>query len=174
MARGYIYHIVTDPDNLGNMSASNFYEDIDALCVEFVEDSDPAIAAQNTNSFASMLANSGFLIRPDTDSESQDREVAAFILETGGQHHLDECRKRYFKPLLDALKQEVASMDLDTFVSERCNTYSLKSKINDDYGDAVYLDTTDYGGVLYTMHEFIRGLEPNMVYYVAQNTVLMH
>lgn len=31
--RGYIYHITTDPDNLGLISADDFFEDLDALSI---------------------------------------------------------------------------------------------------------------------------------------------
>lgn len=174
MARGYIYHVVSDPDNLGNMTASNFYNDLDALCVDFTEDSVPETALHNTNCLAKTLEHDGFVIRPDTEAADEGREAAAFVLETKDQADLDACRRRYFKPMLEELKKEVAAMDLDTFSSERCNTYSMTSKINDSYGDAIYLDISECGGTVYTMHEFIRGLNPDTTYYVAQNTVLMH
>lgn len=174
MARGYIYHIVSDPDDLGSMAASDFYDDLDALCVEYTEDSAPETAQHNTNCLARALEQDGFVIRPDTEAADEGREAAAFVLETGDQASLDACRRKYFGPLLAELKKEVAALDLDTFSSDRCNTYSLTSKINDDYGDAVYLNVSEYGSMIYTMHGFIRRLDPNTTYYVAQNTVLMH
>lgn len=173
MARGYIYHITIDPDSLGCIDSGDFFEDLDALSAQYVEDVSPENALVCTSSFDKVLTDKGFRTAPDTEASEDGRETAAFIIETGDLESLTACKMRYFEPLLEALKKEVATLDLATFATYECNSYSLISKINDDYEDVVYLDVGEYGGSTYTMHEFIRQMEPNTTYYVASNVILM-
>lgn len=173
MARGTMFHITNDPDNLGTMCASEFYEDVGSLHVEFVDDDQKEIADQNTECLAKMLEACGFPIFPDDEPANEDYKPAAFIIRTGGDDSLTAAKMRFFQPLLESLKKEVSELDLKTFATAGCNTYSLIYKINDDYSDAVYLETGEYGGSVYTMHEFIRNMDPDATYYVAANTVRM-
>ena len=173
MARGYIFHITTDPDNLGCINASDFFEYLDALSAQYVDDVSPENALVCTNALCKVLENNGFPVVPDTEADEDGRDAAAFIIKTGDPESLAACKMRYFNPLLEALKEEVAALELATFASSECNTYSLTSKINDGYSDMVYLEVGNYGGSTYTMHEFIRQMNPDTTYYVAANVVLM-
>lgn len=173
MARGYIYHITTTPDNLGCIDASDFFENLDALSAQYVEDVSPDNALVCTSALRKELESDGFPIVPDTEADEDGRDTAAFIIKTGNLESLSVCKMRYFEPLLEALKKEVAALELATFASYECGAHSLTSKINDDYGDVVYLEAGNYGGSTYTMHEFIRQMNPDTTYYVAANVVLM-
>lgn len=126
-----------------------------------------------TNSLAKTLAENAFPIVPDTGADEEGREAAAFVIKTGDLENLAACKMRYFEPLLEALKKEVAAIALAKFASYECDTYSLTFKIDDRYDDVVYLDEKSYGGSIYTMHTFIRQMNPNATYYVATNVVRM-
>lgn len=173
MARGHIFHVTTDPYNLGNMNEWDFCENLEALKADYVRNCSEAVSRDNTDWLAQALSDNGFDVLPDAEAEEDEREAAAFIIKTGDTESLTACKMRYFRPLLDALKKEVAALDLKEFATDKCNTYGLTSKINDDFSDAVYLDISGYC-CTYTMHAFIRDMKPDMTYYVAANTVLMH
>ena len=155
MSRGTIFHIVTNPDDIGYMSAEDFYEYTDSLGVDYVEDQDQGQSAVITGRLRQMIADAGFEL---AEIEEEYKADAAFAFRTGTQEEMDAAKQNWFRDDLDALWRKVAELDLKSFACDTGAAYDIKELADDDYGDAVYLDTGT-GPATYTIAAFIRNLE---------------
>lgn len=171
MARGIIYHITTDPEKLGSMSEYNFYDHIESLHAEYVVDRDTYSAQNDLDSLREELKANGFDIQKEILKDAD--EQPAFVIYTGNKERLEKAKMKYFSHCLTQLKDRLETLSLKEFATDTGIVYELSQHINDTYSDAVYLDMGT-GGSTYTMHQFLRNLEENHVYYVSTNTVLMH
>ena len=66
MARGTVYHLSTDPESMGSMDESNFYDSLDRLNVDFVQNENPENSESSITWLRDKLASSGFEIISET------------------------------------------------------------------------------------------------------------
>ncbi len=170
MSRGTMFHVVTDPDCLGAMSESDFYEDLGSLGVDYVQDQDPDRSATATGKLRDLIAGAGFRLAA-AGEEYEDGAAFAFRADTPDE--LDAAKQNWFRDGLEALKRKTAAIDLKTYAADTGAVYDLKQLLDDTDGDAVYLDMGT-GPAVYTLDYFVRNLEHGRTYYVDRVTVYMH
>lgn len=180
MIRGTIYYITADPCPLHAMDESDFYDRVDALEVDYVQNDSAETAAQEIARLRTNLEKAGFgLVLPNGNGEwPGDIEVdacapPAFGFVTDSRDALDTARINWFARDLAELKAKVAALTPREFACDTAAAARIVELTSDTCGDAVYLDMGT-GPALYTVPVFMRNLEPGRTYYVAANTVTMH
>lgn len=170
MSRGVMYHIghETEIGNYVPIDESEFYEEISALGVDYVQNQHPENAKVSVSNLVQRLWAVGFKVKLTTDPDLE----GFYLFQTGSEAELTACKAAYFKSAFESMKQMVNTMSLETFASDGGEEYMLRSLINNKMGDAVY-----YGAYLeevYSLDSFIRKLTPNTGYYIAPETIYMH
>lgn len=172
MARGILYNITTEPDDLGLMNAVLFYERLDELGADYVEDLRGERAKEGLETLKQALKDAGFPIREITAEEKYDI-YAAFTLLPMDEETLLENRKNYFRSRFTAAKKAMEELDETQFATDSAELYNIQMLLDDEYNDAVWLGDENGERVL-TMCSCIRELQPNTTYYVAESTIFMH
>ena len=152
MGRGYCYEITTDKDNILFMGESDLYE-----------------YAQHEFDYASDLGKTesmetarDFAARISSDVEELEGENGRFL----AVRITNEDKLRYFGNRLERARELINSITPEEFATSDC--YELRSLIQDDYGDMVYLNSS-----LYTLDAFVREADPDKTYYIG-NACLIH
>lgn len=167
--RGYIYNIEADPDNLG-ITESQFYEHVDALGADYVQDVDPDQAAQLVKDFAEELRKCGFLVTPFQYEDDLGETRDGFMLETGSMHQLRTAQAAYFGPRMKQLKEAVRDIDPIRFCSDGGYAIELRNMIVNPYADVVH----SQNDTCKDLDDFIRDLVEGEVLYIGPDVVLMH
>lgn len=148
MARGYIFEVAEEKDDLLNITADHFYERLSEFHVDYVSDEiDVDVVTQN---FLEMLQQYGF---------SVDFAEKSFVVTTDG-------KMQYFRSRFAAVQKMITEMTLLTFATSEL--YSLRSLIQDDYSDIV----CDPNGMCHDVDCWIRIADTHK-YYIG-GVVLMH
>ena len=149
MARGYIYEISENKEELFRMDESDFYEKINFEADYF----------SNEN-----LEERSFL------EEKLNPLGIEFVHEKGTDHITfmisEQQKENYFQDRYEKLKKKVNEITLAEFAQGRFD--DIQSLIEDTFDDAMY-----YNYELMTLDTFIRISNPNSKYYLG-NVVLMH
>lgn len=152
MARGNLYELRTDRNDLNTMDESDFYEGCGYIA-EYFENAD---IESNVEYLLTTLQLSGIQTGEEYDEEENVR-YPYFILTQEG-------KETYFKDRFEKAKVMLNQMTLSEFAT---NTYDLIHTIEDDYTDAVYCN-----GCFYDLDYFIRTADVDTKYYIG-NVVLM-
>lgn len=173
MARGIMYHIAETSEAACGMDENYFYDSLDSLCVDFVQNRTQEEAKEDISNLVHALRCAGFTIGSYTGTGPNDEPVPdCATIVTGDEQTLHICKENYFRGKLDALKKAVSDLSLETFAEDTFATYNIRMLCEDTMDDAVYYGET-YEGI-HSLDGFIRRLSPNRVYYIAPETVLMH
>lgn len=172
MARGYIYHLTTDPDDLNSVTADDFEtpELIGADFCETVENS------ENPARIAGLLASAGAVVtRVDANGEDEtdDEVFAGWRVDAMSEAAMTEFRRRFFRNKFERLRALVGALTLDEFAADSPVLTRVESALNERFGDAVALGN-GLGETFKTFDAAIRSLEPGTDYYLSRTCVLMH
>lgn len=172
MARGYIYHLTTDPDDLNSVTADDFEtpELIGADFCETVENS------ENPARIAGLLASAGATVtRVDANGEDEtdDESFAGWRVDAMAPKAMAEFRRRLFRHKFERLRFLVDALTLDEFATDSPTLTRIESALNERFGDAVMLGN-DIGATFKTFDGAIRALAPATNYYLSRTCVLMH
>lgn len=150
MARGKLYEIAENPENLFDMDADTAIERMDMTGVESYQDLD---RKESMKGLLETFREAGVEVVSD---------------ETGTSITFSRDAKcRYFEKRCEEFKETAAQMTLEDFACE--SVTQLKWMLEDDYADAVYIPERD---TFYSMDEFIRQVPVNTRYYIG-NVILM-
>ena len=161
-------------------------EDAASLHLQWVEATDPATSKADLKNLYDLLKSSGFkVIRAgvkasldaffasedgDVYSKTEFKRICSFVLFTGLKRDCDAAKKAYFQMRLDELKEKVAALTLDMFAGvEQFSPYDITSLVDDDYYDVVHMEESGF----MTFDAFIRGLEPERVYFFGAKVMWM-
>ena len=161
MARGMIYHITKQREDLGLMSEDDFYGMTGALGCDYVEDCKDASARNALERLHMALWDAGMKVH------CTGMERCWFSFHTPAD--ISRAKSVYFEEKFKKMKQMADAITPEQFSSDSSEVYRLRMVIEDTFGDMVW-----DGYELHTADRFIRKLEPDTVYYVADNTVYMH
>ena len=164
MARGTLYHISVNPADRNAISQEDLFGHEDEVRIEYFADRNEDESRLDLEIMFEKLRKAGFDV---LDEPGECRLV------TKNWTNLKDCQMAFFKPRLEQLKNTVSKLDLRTFATNRQAALSISDLVDDGSGDAIYLDL-GCGPALYTLHDFIRQLEPNKTYHISDNTILMH
>lgn len=154
MSRGYIYEIATNPEELGCMDESDFYE-MAGNAADFFADVDKEDAAEDAKNFVKMFG------KHSAETEEGSENGGPWFVLT------DDVRRSFFQKRLEELQALVKNMTIDKFALEY--PHELQHTVHNRYGDAVYLNS-----VFYDLDYFIRECAQSGVRYYVGNVVLMH
>lgn len=153
MARGNIYEMSMDIDNVGDVTESNFYEMAGIAC-EFVEDANAETENEKlVQIFKQYGAETGV-------EEDFDGNMRPYIIFT------EEVKINYFKSSFEKFKKLAESCSLEEFSTT--SLYNLRFSILDPYGECVYINDT-----LYEFEQFLRESLTHKKYYLG-NVVWMN
>lgn len=169
MASGFIYNIEEKIENLG-ISESDFYENIGELNVDYVEQVDQLKAKQLMSDFAKRLEIMGFTVTPHSYEDWDTAHHDIYKLETGSAEQVKAIQKAYFGHRLERLEAATKALDAERFCSDVGYAMDLRDLICDASGDVVSSRTD----TIVEMDRFIRYLQPDKVYYLGDDVVLMH
>ena len=146
--RGTIYEISKNPENLGVMDESDFYE-MSGVEFDYVKNEEKVEGASAAETFLHWLKSFGTPISGNS-----------FVLTEMVKEKIFSKNYAKFKELAD-------SMTLREFATS--NLYTLRSCIEDPYGDAVHTEEDAF----LPLERWIREAETDVRYYVG-NCVIMH
>lgn len=155
MARGYIYEISSSPNlyPIRYMDANELiqYHGHEFSCIENITyDKNPN--AYEQSEIIETLKKYGFDIKETINPKDADDVCLCFTAT-------EQAICNYFQPRFNALKQEITALTCEEFITSANN---LQQLIDNQYTDAVYLDTA-----FYTFDEFMRNITPNTTYYIG-------
>lgn len=160
MARGTIYFITKDKDQVIDFGEQDYYDRLDILNVGYVQDEDEESSATSIEMFRDTINKLGAIIwLGERDFGFSFRFNA-----------VSEMQRKYFKPKFEILKEKVANLQLFDVIR---SAPDLNNIINDGYGDVITLGEEAAGSTI-TVDDFIRRVEPGVTYYVYKKTILMH
>ena len=166
VARGIVYHVTHDADAFGGMSASTFYDSMDAMGCDIIDDQAPEDAAESVARLRAALEKAEFTVE---DGPAGGIE----IVTKDNERILDRAKSNWFRKRFNKLKQRVTLMPLHEFATDVLCPSDLKAMISDDHGDKIWYDGGD-GACMYSLDGFIRRMRPGRRYLVAPNTVYIH
>ena len=146
--RGTIYEISKAPENLGLMDESDFYE-MNGVEFDYVKNEEKTEGASAAETFLKWLRSFGTPISGNS-----------FILT-------ETVKEKIFSENYSKFKKLADSMTLREFSTS--NLYTLRSHIEDPYGDAVHTEEDSF----LPLERWIREAETGVRYYVG-NCVIMH
>ena len=146
--RGTIYEISRTPENLGAMDESDFYE-MSGVEFDYVKNEEKTEGTSEAGTFLNWLRSFGAPISGNS-----------FILTKTVKEKIFSENYSKFKKLTD-------NMTLREFSTS--NLYTLRSCIEDPYGDAVHTKEDSF----LPLERWIREAETDVKYYVG-NCVIMH
>lgn len=147
MARGYLYELATEKDNLGNVTESDFYDKC-GVYADYFENL--AFYQTATDELLKCLQSRGI------DVNFEDK---SFILT-------QETQLNYFKSNYQLFMKMAKDLTLEQF-ADPGKAYELSRFITDTYSDAVYINA------FYDFDDFMRDAELDTRYYIG-NVILMH
>lgn len=162
MARGYIYYVTKNKDQDVSFTKEQYYESLDRLGIDYVDDMANEDSADILKMLAEMLYKQGAVVGY---GHSNRDFMFSFVFSDA-----DSMKRNYFEPKLAKLKAEAAALTLENVIrSAPC----LDCITNSNYSDLVAFDdgnaTTDM-----TFDNFIRNLESGVTYYVYRKVILAH
>ncbi len=176
MARGTIFKAAINPTDV-EVFADDFYDYEDELGVDYVADRSPEDSQIALGGLIDSLSKAGFKVMPnpvpEDERDEDDENCFAFTLETGDAADLTKAKENYFSAMFAKLKEQVAKMALTEFATEVYIATDILNNVENRCGDLVYYDAGT-GPASYTLHGFIRRLEPNKTLYFGPHTVYMH
>lgn len=146
--RGTIYEISKASENLGLMDESDFYEMI-GVEFDYVKNEEKTEGASAAETFFKWLRSFGTPISGNS-----------FVLT-------ETVKEKIFSENYSKFKKLADSMTLREFATS--NLYTLRSHIEDPYGDAVHTEEDSF----LPLERWIREAETGVRYYVG-NCVIMH
>lgn len=164
MARGHIYCITTDKDMDVSFSESSYYEKLDSIGADYVEDQTKEYSEEPLKWLSDTMfrlgATVGYNFMPGFAFSFNFLKV-------------EQMREDYFRPKLEKLKAEAAGLDLFQVIQRAPN---LNWICNNKYTDAIELHDAETGdsGTFLTVDDFIRQVRPGVTYYVYEKVILMH
>lgn len=160
MARGNIYYITKDKDRDISFTESDYYDKLDALCLDYVKDQDEEESEAPIGWLRDMLSGLGAAV-------TEGAGDFAFSFSFGG---VEKMQQEYFRPKLEELKKQAEALTLFSVIrSAPC----LDQILDNDCGDLVTL-AEDGRDTDITVDDFIRRIKPGTVYYVYNKVILMH
>jgi hypothetical protein len=165
--RNIIFHIISEQmfDHYTTMDESDFYEHLESLNADSVQNQDPVDAKDSVERLVSRLQNAGLKVETATGPESEE----FYVFQTGNAEETKTCKCQYFAAAFAKLQEMVGQMSLETFLSDGTEEYQLRMLIKNTSGDMVYYG--DWMESSLSLDSFIRKLTPNSVYYIAPETV---
>lgn len=162
MARGYIYYITTDKDKDVCFSEFSYYENLDAINADYVQDTVGESAGEPLRWLKDTVSGMG--------AKVGDMPGFAFSFQFD---KVEQMLRDYFSPKLAKLKEEAAALDLFKVIR---SGPALDYICNNQYSDAVELHDNESGsnGTFLSMDDFIRQVRSGAVYYVYGKLILMH
>lgn len=165
MGRGYVFEISSDINlyslNAVNARLMNEDRNLQLECDYFSDEEDPTEIKNLIDSFANILSSSGVTFIESEDNNTQNYRCFRVSIQA---------KKNYFKNKFDMLRENITNLTLKDFAmnSEKC--CRMSSLIDCNYGDAVMFD-----GSFYTLDNFIRTADPNVIYHLnIKCVVYMH
>lgn len=162
MARGHMFYITTVKDQDISFSADSYYEKLDAIGTDHLNDLTVEASAGPIQTFLKSMTELGATIEYghfDDDLEFSFRFV-----------NIEEVQQNWFRPKLEKLKKEAEKLTLfDVIRAATCLDYI----VNNDYEDLIAFDTVE-SNVEITVDDFIRQLKPGVTYYLYKKVILMH
>lgn len=156
MARGNLYEISIDRDELGNMDESYFYDCLSAISADYVQNKEGEEKEEATAQFIEMMEKYG------AKTGSGDEKTVYFYVN-------DSVRQNYFRRRYDELKDKVQKLEFSSFISNVFEIWDIKHLLHDTYGDAVY-----YNSEYMTVDTFLRAYAKDGERYYIGNVVFMH
>lgn len=162
MARGNIYYISKDVHENVSFDESEYQEKLDIIGTDYIknmtnEESEPAL-----NCLSTLMYSLGAII-----GYGYDNKEFAFSFRF---EKTEKVKQDYFRPKLDKLKSEVEALTLFDVIH---HAPVFDNILNNQCGDLITLNDGTYHTDM-TVDEFIRELEPGVIYYVYQNVLMMH
>lgn len=184
MARGTLYHIVTDKKDINTISAADFHGRETEMAVEYFADRNVVDASGDIVWLTDRLHNAGFKISTNNftktieiglneQSLKSNRHYTIYAIETPTLEALNAAKIKYFLESYNALKTAVEAMTPEIFAIDTDIAYEIGRHIDNRYSDAVALDTGN-GISVHTLARFIRTMKPLTTYYISAKTVQMH
>ncbi len=162
MARGYIYYVTSDKDIDPTFTESNYYDSLDSLGADYVQDCDEEDSVEQISWFEDKLKGMGAVISTDN---LQDGFSFSFRFD-----RVNEMQQAYFKIKLEKLKEEASKLTLFDVIR---SAPTLDYITNDTYGDMVEFCGVNSSATI-TVDNMVRQIEPGVTYYVCNKTILMH
>ena len=161
MARGYVFEIAKNADDLFNLDQWTINEDASAYGVDYA--SEIYTAAERRMEFADRFSGS------HVENVCVDGETIPIIKLT------NEIKEKFFHSRFERFKEATANMTLEQFstdyqahADDDPDVLDLRLLIRNTCGDMVYFD-----GLVKPLDDFIREADPDTKYYVG-NVVLIH
>lgn len=167
MGRGYIYHISADPEVFPGLDESDFYESLDSMACDYVENCG-AGRADILSGLKNSLKSAGFEIQ-----EENLPDACVFAFCAGDENELKTRQGNWFRGWYNRFKELSQAITLEQFACGTEHIYPIQEALNDNYDDAVYLDMGT-GPAFYAFMRFMRTLLPDKTYYVEDACVFMH
>lgn len=164
MARGNIFYITTDKDADVSFGESSYYEKLDTIGADYVEDQ----TKERSEIPVRWLSDTMFRLGATVGYNSMPGFAFSFsFLKT------EQMLQDYFRPKLEKLKADAAAFDLFQVIQ---SAPRLDWICNNEYTDAVELHDEENGdsGTFLTVDDFIRRIRPGTTYYVYESVILMH
>lgn len=144
MARGVIYEIDKDPNQLFSMTEDCFYDFVDDYVSEIEDPSYSVTYLLEKCRAAGMQV--GF-------EKFEDLEIPFFVIDRSS-------REKFFEAKWEKLKEEVSMLSLSDFATGRYDYWTVRYLLEDDYGDAV----TCMADTLQSLDRFMREAEDGRYY----------
>lgn len=163
MAKGNIYYITDNREHDAGISATQYADKLDMVGADYVTDQDEESSKVPLAWLETAMAGLGAVIEHHDDGPFP----FSFLFR-----QTSRAQSLWFKPKLEALKKEAASLTLPQVIR---SAPSLDYLLNNDIAGLIELDVE--GRVLYapiTIDDFMRQLRPGTKYWVYATTVMMH
>ncbi len=176
MGRGCIYYIVKDADLDVDVSfgAENYYEKLDTLMIDYVEDETKEESEPLLKTLREMMENLGAVTGFGSDI-GKNHFAFTFRFENA-----DMAKRAYFQPKLTGLKKQVEALTIEDVVK---SAPALDFILDNEYGDLItfaesyysnFLKCTGQAEIDMSVDEFIRHMESGVTYYVYERVIFMH
>jgi hypothetical protein len=166
--RGYVYEITDNIEEVNYMEESDFYDYAGFEADYFADVEDETVIATNIDHMLYRLLGKNMAESVTTRLFEGDG-VRSFVMT-------DDIKRAYFKTRYEELCRRVSALTLDEFAlgAPDDTSYALRTLIDNDYEDAVFLNDGCGIGVFCTFDSFVRESISGRVYYVGNRLVLMH
>lgn len=162
MGRGTIYYVTTNKYNGVDFDESDYYDDLSALQVDYVENESKENSEVSLSCLRKTLQEMGAITGY---GKSNGHFAFSFCFSK-----LEKAQQKYFKPKLEKLKKQVEDLTLfDVIKSAPCLDFIM----DNDCGDLIELHDHPTS-VRITLDNFIRILKPGVTYYVYEKVIFMH
>ena len=108
--RNIIFHIIPEKmlDHYTTMDESDFYEHLESLNADSVQNQDPVDAKNSVERLVSRLQNAGLKVETATGPESEE----FYVFQTGNAEETKTCKCQYFAAAFAKLQEMVGQMSL--------------------------------------------------------------